>query len=44
MPKLNFKSLTLRVQGGGYKLNQTTKIKKLQTTKISLVKTKLLSL
>ena len=36
MQKLNFDSLTYCILGGGYKLIQTTKIKKLQTTKISL--------
>ena len=44
MPKLNFKLLTLCVQGGGYKLTTYTKIKILQTTKISLVETILISL
>ena len=44
MQKLNFKPLTYCILGGGCKLIKTTKIKELQTTKIGLVKTKLLSL
>ena len=44
MQRLNFRSLTYCILGGGYKLTTNTKIKKSQTTKISLAKTKLLSL
>ena len=43
MPKLNFKSLTYCILGGGYKLAPITEIKEFKTTKISLVRTRLVS-
>ena len=36
MQKLNFKTLTYCILGGGYKLTQITENKEFKTTKISL--------